>query len=101
MRKLFIGATLGFLLLGVIDEAHARDVHVRGYTRSDGTYVRPHIRSAPDSSINNNYGPSTSPSQLMNPRSRDYDNDGSPNYLDNDSDNDGAGDDYDSNPYGH
>lgn len=24
-------------------------VHVRGYTRSDGTYVRPHVRSAPGS----------------------------------------------------
>lgn len=29
-------------------------VHVRGYVRSDGTYVAPHTRSAPDSSIYNN-----------------------------------------------
>lgn len=29
-------------------------VHVRGYTRSDGTYVAPHTRSSPDSSVYNN-----------------------------------------------
>lgn len=34
-------------------------VHVRGYTRSDGTYVAPYERTAPDRSIYNNY--STSP----------------------------------------
>lgn len=32
------------------------DVYVNGYTRSDGTYVRSHYRSAPDSSTSNNYG---------------------------------------------
>jgi len=31
------------------------DEYVRGYTRSDGTYVAPHYRSSPDSSYNNNY----------------------------------------------
>ncbi|HEX9985380.1 MAG TPA: hypothetical protein VGF69_19140 [Thermoanaerobaculia bacterium] len=25
-----------------------KTVHVNGYTRADGTYVRPHTRSAPD-----------------------------------------------------
>jgi len=78
----------------------ARDVYVRGYYRSDGTYVRPHIRSAPDGYKWNNYGPSQNSHQLMNPRSRDYDRDGTPNYLDMDSDNDGLYDDYDRNPYG-
>jgi hypothetical protein len=79
---------------------HAGDVHVKGYYRKDGTYVRPHIRSAPDHSLSNNYGPSTTDSQLMNPRSRDYDGDGAPNYLDYDDDNDGAGDEWDSHQYG-
>lgn len=32
----------------------AAQVHVRGYTRSDGTYVAPHTRSSPDSSVYNN-----------------------------------------------
>lgn len=78
----------------------AQDVTVKGYYRSDGTYVRPHIRSSPDSSISNNYGPSTNSYQLINPRSRDYDRDGTPNYLDSDSDNDGYFDNNDSSPYG-
>ena len=32
------------------------DVYVHGYSRSDGTYVRPHYRSAPDGNPYNNYG---------------------------------------------
>lgn len=32
------------------------DVYVHGYTRSNGTYVAPYYRTAPDSSISNNYG---------------------------------------------
>lgn len=31
------------------------DVYVRGYYRSNGTYVAPHYRSDPDSSIYNNW----------------------------------------------
>lgn len=77
----------------------ARDVHVDGYYRKDGTYVRPHIRSSPNSSKADNYGPSRNSSQLMNPRERDSDNDGIPNYLDNDDDNDGVDDDSDSSQY--
>lgn len=34
--------------------AHAQD-YVQGYTRSDGTYVAPYYRSAPDDSVTNNY----------------------------------------------
>jgi hypothetical protein len=33
--------------------------HVRGYTRKDGTYVAPHVRSAPNSSRYDNW--STAP----------------------------------------
>ena len=35
------------------------DVHVRGYFRSNGTYVQPHYRSNPDGNFYNNW--STSP----------------------------------------
>lgn len=35
--------------------AFARDVYVNGYTRSNGTYVQPHYRSAPDSTKSNNW----------------------------------------------
>ncbi len=30
-------------------------VRVKGYTRSDGTYVAPHYRSSPNSSVYDNY----------------------------------------------
>lgn len=72
---------------------------VDGYTRSDGTYVRGHYRSTPDSIKSNNFGRSQNSYQRTNPYARDYDNDGIPNMYDYDSDNDGVMDNYDSNPY--
>lgn len=33
----------------------AKDVYVKGYTKSNGTYVAPHYRSSPDSTVRNNY----------------------------------------------
>lgn len=78
----------------------ARDIYIKGYYRKDGIYVRPHIRSSPDKYKWNNYGPSQNSYQLMHPRTRDYANDGIPNFRDLDSDNDGIWDDSDSNPYG-
>ena len=33
----------------------ASDVYVRGYYRSNGTYVQPHYRSRPDGIVTNNY----------------------------------------------
>jgi len=35
--------------------AASADTHVRGYTRKDGTYVEPHMRSNADSSRFNNF----------------------------------------------
>ncbi len=37
---------------------YSKDIYVRGYTKSNGTYVQPYHRSAPDKTINNNYGTS-------------------------------------------
>jgi hypothetical protein len=42
-------------LLTVAGLALARDVSVRGYFRSNGTYVAPHMRSAPDGNFYNNW----------------------------------------------
>ena len=42
----------------------AKDTNVKGYTRSDGTYVQPHTRSAPNKSYNDNW--STSPNTNQN-----------------------------------
>lgn len=75
------------------------DVFVNGYVRSDGVYVPPHIRSSPDNTRVNDYGPSTNPAQNFNPYIRDWDNDGTPNFIDFDDDNDGLIDDWDNNQY--
>ena len=40
-------------LCGVADAV--AQVRVRGYTRKDGTYVRPHYRSRPDGNFYNNW----------------------------------------------
>ena len=45
---------LATLVTGAV-VAEAGDVHVRGYYRNDGTYVQPHVRSAPDGIKENNY----------------------------------------------
>ena len=89
-----------FLLPNLFNEVYAKDVYVKGYYRNDGTYVRPHVRSAPNQYRWDNYGPSQNSNELMNPRMRDYDRDGTPNYLDRDDDNDGRLDDFDRNQYG-
>lgn len=49
------------VLIGVIaaltfGSAVQAQVHVRGHTRSDGTYVAPHTRSSPNSTTSDNYG---------------------------------------------
>jgi hypothetical protein len=36
--------------------ATAKDVYVDGHVRNDGTYVAPHVRTAPDRNPYNNYG---------------------------------------------
>ena len=43
------------VLLMCAGTSFAGDVYVRGYHRSDGTYVQPHYRTAPDSNPWNNY----------------------------------------------
>lgn len=50
MKTLILAA----ILIGTALPAMAQ-VNVRGYTRSDGTYVQPHVRSAPDGNPYNNY----------------------------------------------
>lgn len=86
-----------FLLLAFAAPAFAKDVQVRGYTRKDGTYVQPYVRSSPDSYKSNNYGNKTYEERqggYSNPYTRDSDRDGVPNYLDTDDDNDGRHDDF-------
>lgn len=42
-------------VLAVMSASVMADVHVRGYYRDNGTYVQPHVRTAPDSNPCNNY----------------------------------------------
>lgn len=98
MKKLIVIA-LGILLVLIPTALLAKDVHVKGYYRKNGTYVRPHVRSSPDSYKWNNYGPSRTDRELMNPGLRDSDRDGIPNYQDQDDNNNGTHDDYDKNQY--
>lgn len=73
----------------------AGEVHVRGYTRSDGTYVAPHVRSAPNDTRADNFGRASAYDRAYRvPASRrDSDNGGHTNTLDPDDDNDGVLDD--------
>lgn len=99
VKSITVIAAIAIMAFFVCARAFA-DVWVPGYYRSDGTRVRGHYRSSPNQYKWDNYGPSKSDNELINPRSRDYDGDGTPNYLDYDDDNDGYSDDYDSSQYG-
>ena len=52
-QAFFLG--LAILTMTFAMNAQAKDVYVNGYTRSDGTQVRGHYRSAPDNSYDNNW----------------------------------------------
>jgi hypothetical protein len=51
MKKLLIAGLMTLMSAS----AFAQGVHVQGHYRSNGTYVQPYYRSAPDSSRNNNW----------------------------------------------
>ncbi|HEY4249290.1 MAG TPA: hypothetical protein VGM64_20880 [Lacunisphaera sp.] len=44
-----------FLLVGAGAKSSSGIVHVRGYTKKDGTYVAPHDRTAPNHTKNDNW----------------------------------------------
>jgi opacity protein-like surface antigen len=46
---------LALLAAAFIAPSLSAQVYVRGYTRSDGTYVAPHYRSSPNSTTLDNY----------------------------------------------
>lgn len=49
--KLFIILTM----IAIGSSASARDVFVNGYVRQNGTYVQPHMRTAPNNNAFDNY----------------------------------------------
>lgn len=52
--KRIVGLLVALLCIGV-GLLEAKDVHVRGHYRKDGTYVAPHVRTAPNRTRNDNY----------------------------------------------
>lgn len=52
MKKILV---LLFLMFALASSASFADVYVNGYTRQDGTYVQPHYRSNPNSTVEDNY----------------------------------------------
>lgn len=57
-----------FIFLSLVGSLASADVSVRGYYKSNGTYVQPHQRTNPDSNPYNNYN---SPGQY-NPNKGTY-----------------------------
>jgi hypothetical protein len=56
LTSLFSISTLVVVILTLVITTVANaDVHVRGYYRSNGTYVQPHWRSNPDGNFYNNW----------------------------------------------
>ena len=54
LKKILFGAVVAAASLFAGSQADA-DVRVRGYYRSNGTYVQPHYRSNPDGLLYNNW----------------------------------------------
>lgn len=81
-----------FLLSAVIATPALADTYVRGYTKSNGTYVAPHYRSSPDNSRSNNYGTAGAgqSSSTYSRQYRDSDRDGISNRYDMDDNNNGV-----------
>ncbi len=55
MKTLSVIASAALGLLFMATTALAQDVYVNGYYRSDGTYVQPYYRTAPNNTILDNY----------------------------------------------
>jgi hypothetical protein len=85
---------LAAMVVSLTRPVQGRDVFVKSYIRKDGTYVQPHIKSSRNEVRWDNYGPSQSSQDRMNPRIRNYEGDHLPNYLDHDDNNNGALDDH-------
>ena len=58
MKKLLLGLVVAIgLMMPTIEAAtaYSHDVYVSGYTKKNGTYVKPHRRSKPNYTRNDNY----------------------------------------------
>ena len=53
MKKMILTAAIGFLTS--MSFAQQKVIQVSGYLKTNGTYVEPHVRTAPDRSFDNNW----------------------------------------------
>jgi hypothetical protein len=58
MKRLAIALVISFASSFVAARGGGGSVGVHGYVKSNGTYVQPHMRSAPDGNFNNNWSTS-------------------------------------------
>jgi uncharacterized protein YgiM (DUF1202 family) len=80
MMKRFITFFLVILIsvVGVLGQTNSNHVKVKGYYKIDGTYVQPHYRTAPNSTIRDNFStkgnvnPYTGESGYVNPDTKTY-----------------------------
>ena len=55
MRKIAVAFLSLVFILSFINISFSQDVQVKGHYRSNGTYVKPHYRSAPNGTVFDNY----------------------------------------------
>ena len=55
MKKIIVFFLSLIFVLTSIGISFAQDVHVKGYFKKNGTYVKPHYRSRPDGNLFNNW----------------------------------------------
>lgn len=79
MKKILV---LLFLMFALASSASFADVYVNGYTRQDGTYVQPHYRSNPNSTVEDNYSTYPNVNPYTGEQGRRHIDDSSKNDLD-------------------
>ncbi|NTU94747.1 MAG: hypothetical protein HGA52_01755 [Bacteroidales bacterium] len=90
---------VGVIGISLVSSVSFADTYVKGYFRKNGTYVQPHIKASRNTDKWDNYGPSKNNVQHMSPRTRENDQDGTPNFLDPDDNNNSNHDNYERNQY--
>ena len=95
MKRLLIALALAAFSLSAV----AGDVHVKGYTKKDGTYVAPYTRSAPNARRSDNKNSqSNGGTQRDEYSSRPATNKTNSSYRYTDNDGDGQANAYDAEP---
>lgn len=79
-KKILVALSMTWVVF-LVPLVDARQVHVKGYYRKDGTYVRPHVRNVGGSSRSSHFGSASSSSGSFGPRTF-YSGSGTSHYSD-------------------